>query len=43
MSICFNLNNNTEIPLIGFGTWQIPDGEDVSNAVKTAVQMGIGI
>lgn len=40
MSICFNLNNNTEIPLIGFGTWQIPDGEDVSNAVKTAVQMG---
>lgn len=33
----FTLNNGLSIPKIGFGTWQIPDGEDVKNAVAFAL------
>lgn len=35
----FILNNNTQIPNIGFGTWQIKD-EDVTKAVLTALKCG---
>lgn len=35
----FILNNNTQIPNIGFGTWQIKD-EDVTEAVLTALKCG---
>ncbi|MFW2135736.1 aldo/keto reductase [Chryseobacterium sp. TY4] len=36
----FVLNNGLEIPEIGFGTWQIPDGDDVKNAVLFALENG---
>lgn len=36
----FRLNNNVEIPSIGFGTWQTPDGETAALAVKTALENG---
>lgn len=36
----FRLNNNIEIPVIGFGTWQIEDGEKVIQAVLTAIDEG---
>ena len=32
--------NGVEIPKIGFGTWQIPDGEEVENAVLSALEIG---
>lgn len=34
------LNNSTKIPSIGFGTWQIAEGENAYNAVKTAIGKG---
>lgn len=36
----FKLNNGMEIPAIGFGTWQIEEGENAYNAVKTAIEKG---
>lgn len=36
----FILNNGLEIPEIGFGTWQIPDGKEVKNAVLYALESG---
>ena len=36
----FQLNNSQEIPAIGFGTWQIEEGENAYNAVKTAIEKG---
>ncbi|WP_300675288.1 aldo/keto reductase [Soonwooa sp.] len=36
----FVLNNGLQIPEIGFGTWQIPDGEIVKNAVTYALEQG---
>lgn len=32
--------NGVEIPKVGFGTWQIPDGEEVENAVLSALESG---
>ena len=34
------LSNGVKIPVIGFGTWQIPDGEVAYNAVKAALEVG---
>ncbi len=34
------LNNGVEIPVIGFGTWQSPDGETAYNAVLSALRCG---
>lgn len=34
------LNNGVSIPKIGFGTWQIPDGEAVYNSVNHALKVG---
>jgi diketogulonate reductase-like aldo/keto reductase len=34
------LNNGANIPAIGFGTWQIEDGEESKNAVLEAVKAG---
>ena len=34
------LNNKTEIPVIGFGVFRIPDGEETVNAVKWALGAG---
>ena len=36
----FILNNGLEIPEVGFGTWQIPDGKEVKNAVLYALESG---
>lgn len=34
------LNNGTYIPIIGFGTWQIPNGEPAYSATATALKNG---
>ena len=34
------LNNGMEIPIPGFGTDQVPDGETVINAVTWALESG---
>lgn len=36
----FTLNNNYEIPCLGFGTWQTPDGDTAVMAVKKAIEKG---
>jgi diketogulonate reductase-like aldo/keto reductase len=36
----FTLYNDVKIPKLGFGTWQIKDGEQVINSVKSALQVG---
>jgi diketogulonate reductase-like aldo/keto reductase len=36
----YSLTNGVKIPCIGFGTWQIPDGDTVTMAVKTAIECG---
>ncbi|PWD51084.1 2,5-diketo-D-gluconic acid reductase [Serinibacter arcticus] len=36
----FTLANGLEIPSLGFGTWQIPDGDDAYDAVTTALAAG---
>lgn len=36
----FVLSNGCSIPCVGFGTWQTPDGETATNAVKHAIQSG---
>ncbi|MFA5006596.1 MAG: aldo/keto reductase [Candidatus Izemoplasmatales bacterium] len=36
----FTLSNGVAIPPIGFGTWQIPDGDVVYNAVRAALSAG---
>ncbi len=39
-SSIYVLNNQSEIPAIGFGTWQTPDGETAINSVKVAIKAG---
>ena len=34
------LANGYKIPVVGFGTWQTPDGDTAVNAVKTAIECG---
>lgn len=34
------LNNGTQMPLLGFGTWQIPDGKTTYDAVLFALKSG---
>ncbi|MCW8311808.1 MULTISPECIES: aldo/keto reductase [Sphingobacterium] len=36
----FKLNNGIDIPAIGFGTWQIPEGDEAYRAVKEALSAG---
>ncbi len=36
----YRLANDVEIPVIGFGTWQIPDGEDAYNSTLYALKAG---
>jgi diketogulonate reductase-like aldo/keto reductase len=36
----YKLSNGVEIPCIGFGMWQTPDGTVGINAVKSAIQAG---
>ena len=37
---CFELSNGVEIPCIGYGTWQTPNGGVTENCVKSALQNG---
>jgi len=34
------LNNGLEMPLVGYGVFRVPDGEDLAEAVKTAIAKG---
>ena len=36
----FKLNNGLLIPAIGFGTWQVKDGDEAYNSVKWALEAG---
>lgn len=36
----YTLSNDVQIPKIGFGTWQIPDGEEAYNSVAHALKVG---
>ncbi|MGT2812135.1 aldo/keto reductase [Streptococcus minor] len=36
----YTLSNGVQIPKIGFGTWQIPDGTEVYNSVSHALKVG---
>jgi diketogulonate reductase-like aldo/keto reductase len=36
----FPLSTGATIPKVGFGTWQIPDGDAAYNAVRTALEVG---
>lgn len=36
----FTLNNGVKIPQVGFGTWQIPDGDVAYRAVSEALEAG---
>jgi diketogulonate reductase-like aldo/keto reductase len=37
---CYKLNNGGEIPCVGFGTWQTPDGAVAVSSVKAAIGAG---
>jgi Aldo/keto reductases, related to diketogulonate reductase len=37
---CYELHNGVQIPCVGFGTWQTPNGETAVNAVKEALALG---
>jgi len=34
------LNNGVEMPVLGFGVFQVPDGDDCEKAVSTALEVG---
>ena len=37
---CFKLSNGVDIPCIGFGTFQVPDGDECVNATLSAIEAG---
>lgn len=37
---CFTLSNGLKIPCIGFGTWQVQDGQIAKDAVSCAINAG---
>jgi diketogulonate reductase-like aldo/keto reductase len=37
-----SLSNGVEMPLLGLGVWQVPDGERTENAVRWALEAGYG-
>lgn len=40
LTTMYQLSNGVEIPIVGFGTWQSPDGEVAEEAVLTALKAG---
>ena len=36
----YRLSNGYEIPVVGFGTWQTPDGDVAVSSVKEALAAG---
>ena len=37
---CFTLANGVNVPCIGYGTWQTPDGEVTADCVRAALELG---
>lgn len=37
---CYRLSNGVEVPCIGFGTWQAPDGDIAVSSVLSAIEAG---
>ena len=37
---CFTLANGVNVPCVGYGTWQTPDGEVTSDCVRAALELG---
>ena len=37
---CYELHNGVKIPCVGFGTYQIPNGESAVSAVRNALELG---
>jgi diketogulonate reductase-like aldo/keto reductase len=37
---CYVLSNGVEIPCVGFGTWQVLDGEEAVDSVLSAIEAG---
>jgi diketogulonate reductase-like aldo/keto reductase len=37
---CFTLSNQIKIPSVGYGTWQIPGGDETETAIKNALYAG---
>lgn len=40
MSDTYTLQNGVKIPIVGFGTWQTPDGEVAKHSVEVAIAAG---
>lgn len=40
LSDTFTLNNGVDIPVVGFGTWQMPEGEHTQKIVEHAIANG---
>jgi len=40
MTDTYKLSNGVEIPVLGYGTWQTPDGETARDSVKAALEAG---
>jgi len=36
----YELNNGVKIPIVGFGTWQTPDGDVAEKSVEEALAAG---
>ena len=36
----FVLSNGVEVPALGYGTWQTPDGSVARDCVKAALELG---
>ncbi|WP_400162852.1 aldo/keto reductase [Brevibacillus sp. TJ4] len=37
---CTVLNNGVKMPWLGFGVWRVKEGDEVKNAVRTAIETG---
>lgn len=37
---CFTLANGVNVPCVGYGTWQTPNGEVTSDCVRAALELG---
>ncbi|MFD1440750.1 aldo/keto reductase [Lacticaseibacillus hegangensis] len=40
MSDTYTLSNGVKIPVVGFGTWQTPDGDVAKHSVEVAIEAG---
>ena len=37
---CTTLNNGLKMPWLGFGVFKVPEGDEVENAIKSALEAG---